>query len=84
MACSFMDPHGIVLLGVASDSMTVRSHEFWSMYTRGLTHATRNIRTQVKSTVHKGIASFPGPLRGRRKGLPREYLIPIPDYTPTQ
>ena len=50
-AHSFMDPHGIVLLGVTFDSVTVRSREFWSMYIRDLTHATRSVRTQVKSTV---------------------------------
>ena len=42
---------GLSYLNVAFDSVTVRSCEFWSMYIRGLTHATRNVRTQVKSTV---------------------------------
>ena len=51
MVCSFTDPHRIVLLDVAFDSVTVRSREFWSMYIGVLTHATRNVQTQVKMTV---------------------------------
>ena len=38
-------------VGVAIDSVTVRSSEFWLMYIGGLTHAARNVQTQVKSTV---------------------------------
>ena len=49
--CGLTDPHGIVLLGVTFDFVTVRSREFWLMYIHGLTHATCNVQTQVKSTV---------------------------------
>ena len=53
LACGLTDPHGIVLLGVAFESVTVRSREVWSVYIRGLTHATSTVRTQVKSTVQE-------------------------------
>ena len=51
LARSFTDPYGIVLLGAAFDSVMVHSRECWSMYIRGLTHATRNVQTQVKLSV---------------------------------
>ena len=44
-------PRDCPTLGVVFESVTVRSRELWSVYIRGLTHATRNVRTQVKSTV---------------------------------
>ena len=32
MACGLTDPHGIVLLSVAFESVTVRNRELWSVY----------------------------------------------------
>ena len=50
-----MDPHRIVLLGVAFDSVTVRSREFRLMYIGILTHATYNVQMQEKSTVYSTV-----------------------------